>query len=81
MIDDELYVDGGVTGNIIYGGRIAEEDGIAARWRSAVPGRPVPKLRYWVIFNNWIRPHPQVTPPNWPAVVTRAWRWARARRR
>jgi hypothetical protein len=25
-----------------------------------------------VIFNNWLRPHPQVTPPNWPAVVTRS---------
>jgi hypothetical protein len=25
MIDEELYVDGGVTRNIIYGGRIGEE--------------------------------------------------------
>ena len=25
-IDGELYVDGGVTGNIIYGGRVAEEE-------------------------------------------------------
>src|SRR4029453_8300411 len=25
IIDDGLYVDGGVTGNIIYGGRIPEE--------------------------------------------------------
>ena len=25
VIDDELYVDGGVTGNILYGGRVREE--------------------------------------------------------
>ena len=30
MIDDQLYVDGGVTGNIIYGGRIGEEDSLPA---------------------------------------------------
>ena len=30
IIDNELYVDGSVTGNIIYGGRIAEEDSLPA---------------------------------------------------
>ena len=30
MIDNLLYVDGGVTGNIIYGGRISEEDSLPA---------------------------------------------------
>jgi patatin-like phospholipase len=29
MIDDELYVDGGVTGNIVYGGRITEDQSLA----------------------------------------------------
>ena len=32
IIDDQLYVDGSVTGNIIYGGRIAEEDSLPALW-------------------------------------------------
>jgi hypothetical protein len=72
MIDNELYVDGGVTGNIIYGGRIAEEDSLPALWQKAYPNLPIPKIRYWVIFNNQFRPVPAVTPPNWPAVISRS---------
>lgn len=33
---------------------------------------PVPTMRFWVIFNNQLRPRPQVTAPTWPAVVTRS---------
>jgi hypothetical protein len=72
MIDNELYVDGGVTGNIIYGGRIAEEDSLPALWQKAYPKLPIPKIRYWVIFNNQFRPVPTVTSPNWPAVISRS---------
>ena len=72
MIDDQLYVDGGVTGNIIYGGRIGEEDSLPALWQKAYPNVPIPKMRFWVIFNNQFRPVPQVTPPNWPAVISRS---------
>jgi hypothetical protein len=72
MIDDELYVDGGVTGNIVYGGRIAEDHSLPALWQSAYPNLPIPKTRFWVIFNNQFRPTPVVTAPNWPAVIQRA---------
>jgi predicted acylesterase/phospholipase RssA len=72
IIDGELYVDGGVTGNILYGGRIREEQSLHAVWAGAYPTLPVPKLRYWVIFNNQIRPQPQVTKPSWPGVVGRS---------
>jgi hypothetical protein len=72
MIDNELYVDGGVTGNIIYGGRIAEEDSLPALWQKTYPKLPIPKTRFWVIFNNQFRPVPTVTPPNWPAVISRS---------
>jgi hypothetical protein len=72
MIDQELYVDGGVTGNIIYGGRIAEEDSLAGLWQKAYPDLPMPKLRFWVIFNNQFRPVPEATPPNWVAVMQRS---------
>lgn len=72
IIDDDLYVDGGVTGNIVYGGRINEEGTLPALWQKAYPGLPMPKLRFWVIFNNQFRPVPQVTEPNWPAVIQRS---------
>ncbi len=72
IIDDQLYVDGGVTGNIIYGGRIAEEDSLPAQWQKAFPTLQIPKFRYWVIFNNQFLPVPEVVAPNWPAVITRS---------
>ncbi len=72
MIDDQLYVDGGVTGNIVYGGRISEDHSLPALWQSAYPNLPIPKMRFWVIFNNQFRPVPVVTGPNWPSVIQRA---------
>ena len=72
IIDDELYVDGGVTGNIIYGGRIGEEDSLPALWQKAYPNLAIPKFRYWVIFNNQFRPVPEVVAPNWVAVIQRS---------
>jgi Patatin-like phospholipase len=72
MIDNQLYVDGGVTGNIVYGGRISEDHSLPALWQSAYPNLPIPKMRFWVIFNNQFRPIPVVTAPNWLAVIQRA---------
>ena len=72
IIDGQLYVDGGVTGNIIYGGRIAEEDTLPAQWQKTYPNLSIPKFRYWVIFNNQFRPVPVVYAPNWPAVIQRS---------
>lgn len=72
VINDEMYVDGGVTGNIIYGGRVKEEDSLPALWAVTYPGLPIPKIRFWIIFNNQLRPRPQVTLPTWPAVVSRS---------
>jgi Patatin-like phospholipase len=72
IIDGELYVDGGVTGNIIYGGRIAEGDSLPALWQKAYPNLPIPKFRFWVIFNNQFRPVPEVVAPNWVAVIQRS---------
>jgi hypothetical protein len=71
-IDGQLYVDGFITGNIIYGGRIGEEDSLPAVWQKTYPDIAIPKIRYWVIFNNQMHPLPQVTPPEWPDIVTRA---------
>jgi predicted acylesterase/phospholipase RssA len=71
-IDGALFVDGGVTGNIIYGGRVREEESISALWAKARPNVPAPKLRYWIIFNNQLRPPPQVTAPTWPPIVGRS---------
>ena len=72
IIDQELYVDGGVTGNILYGGRAEEENTLPALWQRTYPDVPIPKVRFWIIFNNQFRPVPHVTPPRWLAVVQRS---------
>jgi hypothetical protein len=71
-IGDWMYVDGAITGNILYAGRAAEKDGFFARWRAAYPNDPLPRIRYWVIFNNQFRFPPQVTRERWPDIMSRA---------
>jgi hypothetical protein len=71
-IDGALYVDGSVTGNILYGGATREEWSLPAMWAATYPVLPVPTVRYWVIFNNHLRPLPQVMAPTWPAIVARS---------
>jgi len=72
-IDGALYVDGGPTGNVLISGRKtrSESQTLFARWKEAYPDVPVPKLRYWVIYNNQIRPPPKVTQPHWKDVLNR----------
>ena len=71
-IGDYLYVDGAITGNILYGGRAAESDSFPARWRARNEKLPMPRLRYWVIFNNQLRFPPEIVRERWPDIMSRA---------
>jgi hypothetical protein len=71
-IGEFLFVDGAITGNILYAGRVREDETIPARWRARYPAAPMPRLRYWVIFNNQFRFPPQVTQERWPDIMGRA---------
>lgn len=71
-IDGTMYVDGGVTANIIYGGRLRQDESMPAIWKQNYPNDPVPTVRYWVLFNNKLRTQPRVVPARWPAIVTRS---------
>ena len=71
-IDGSIYVDGGVTANLLYGGDRPTEETPLAMWTALYPHLPLPTARFWVIFNNQLRPLPQVTKPTWPAVFTRS---------
>jgi len=70
-IGQHLYVDGAVTGNILYGARIDDEQGMVAQWRAKHGRAPPPRIRYWVIFNNQFRFPPQVTRARWPDIMSR----------
>jgi len=71
-IGPHLYVDGAITGNILYGARVDQEQGVAAQWRAKHGRAPAPRVRYWVIFNNQFRFPPQVTQERWADIMTRA---------
>jgi hypothetical protein len=71
-IGDYLYVDGAITGNILYAGRVQEKDSFFSRWRAAYPKDSLPRVRYWVIFNNQLRFPPQITKERWPDIMSRA---------
>jgi len=71
-IDHYLYVDGAITGNILYGGGMGESATLPALWQAQHPGVPLPLMRYWVIFNNQFRFPPQVTQARWPEIMGRA---------
>jgi len=68
-IGEYLYVDGAITGNIIYGQRARS---LPDMWEERGPGEPMPPMRYWVIFNNQFRFPPQVTQERWPDIMGRA---------
>ncbi len=70
-IGEHLYVDGAITGNIIYAGRPRENESLPELWKAKHPGVPL-RIRYWVIFNNQFRFPPQVTPERWPDIIGRA---------
>jgi hypothetical protein len=71
-IDGGMYVDGGVTGNILYGGRMRRDQSTGALWARAHPELPRMRVRYWVILNNWLLTPPKTTQPNWVDVISRS---------
>ncbi|MCE2874337.1 MAG: patatin-like phospholipase family protein [Planctomycetaceae bacterium] len=71
-IDGELYVDGGVTSNIIYGGAVRKDLTVQARWNASHPNGPKLLVRYWVILNNKVMSDPKVIQPTWPAILGRS---------
>ncbi len=72
MIDGATYVDGGITGNILYGARLRERQSHLAAWTAAYPGVPIPATRFWVIFNGQLAGRAEPIARVWPAIVFRS---------
>ena len=73
-IGGSLYVDGCVTGNILSGvpqNRRANYT-FYDRWRETYPTTEIPKVRYWVIFNNELRCPPEVVQPRWSNLLKKS---------
>jgi hypothetical protein len=72
QIDGVLYVDGGLTGNILIGGpqARADKETFVATWLATYPQLAMPKIRYWIIFNNELRWPPTTVPERMAAVLS-----------
>jgi predicted acylesterase/phospholipase RssA len=72
QIDGVLYVDGGLTGNVLIGGPQARADNetLVATWLATYPQLAIPKIRYWIIFNNEMRWPPATVSERMAAVVS-----------
>jgi len=71
-IEGRLYTDGSITSNFYYGEPTGESDSFGAIWRREHPDAPIPKTRYWVIINEYIRPTPVTLQPKWLEIVERS---------
>jgi hypothetical protein len=71
-IDGVMYVDGAVTENILFGGRLPEEQRLVGLWHHLYPDDPMPRLRYWVIFNNQLHAPPTIVRPRWFDIIMRS---------
>ncbi len=38
-------------------------------WKRLYPDRPLPKVRYWILMNNQIRPPPGTVQARWPGIA------------
>ena len=71
-IDGILYVDGGVSSNILYGAWGTREESFAYQFAKRYPDQPKPRIRYWVILNNQAQTPPKTVQPGWISVVGRS---------
>lgn len=71
-IESGLYVDGGVTSNILYGSDLRRNRELRTLWTEIAPGLPPLRVRYWVILNNSLNATPQTTQRTWVAVIERS---------
>lgn len=71
-IEGRLYMDGSITSNFYYGDPTDEGQSFGAVWRREHPDAPIPKTRYWLVINEYIRPAPVTLQPKWLAIVERS---------
>jgi len=69
VIDNEFYVDGGTTANMLAGANIRSDKSLVGMWRKTYPDRKMTKIRIWVVVNNQMSDVPKVVKPTWPSIT------------
>ncbi|MBX3358871.1 MAG: patatin-like phospholipase family protein [Phycisphaeraceae bacterium] len=68
-ISESIYADGGITANVFLRLDWRNPNAFIPRWRAANPGKPLPKVRYWIIINNQLTHAPKTVQLKWPAIA------------
>ena len=71
-IQGSLYADGGIVSSFYDGGDEDQRDSFGAVWKREYPNAPIPKTRYWVIINEYIKPTAEIVQPHWPTMMARS---------
>ena len=71
-IQGSLYADGGIVSSFYDGGDEDQRDSFGAVWKREHPNAPIPKTRYWVIINEYIKPTAEIVQPLWPTMMARS---------
>jgi len=69
-IGGSAYADGGVTANVLVKLDVKSPHALIPRWKAMHPGKPLPKIRYWIIFNNQMQQPPKTVQIKWPKVMS-----------
>ncbi len=69
VIDDALYVDGGITSNILIIDDLRSANTPRSIFRQQYPELPLPLLRYWIVINNRLVPEPKIIQPTWVSIT------------
>lgn len=68
-VGESIYVDGGVTANVLVRLDVHDPNSLLPRWRAVHPDLPLPKVRYWVIVNNQLLQPPKTVQLKWRSVL------------
>ena len=68
-VGEAIYCDGGVTANVFLRLDWKSPYSFIQQWRVANPGKPLPRVRYWVILNNQLEHIPKTVQEKWPEVA------------
>lgn len=72
ILDENLYVDGGVTSNILSRSAAEVDYSLDKEWRAEAGGAPFPRIRIWIIVNNQLATPPSTVQPRWSGIAQRS---------
>lgn len=72
ILDENLYVDGGVTSNILSRSAAEVENSLDQEWRARAGSASFPRIRIWIIVNNQLATPLRTVQLRWSGIAQRS---------